>query len=168
MADNNAYVFTFKNETETGKKKNPVAGNGAEPKEGSGSQSSSRKAAIAKGIVVYRTAKSFVDQAVTHNISTVSLRTGAEELQERLAFAREMTQKGLNIVESVAFGALVGNAAGAIIGLMTSVSHTVISYAQKAETLRLERSVENASLHNMAIRAGGSLATFSGSRGKRQ
>lgn len=174
MAANNRYEFVFKNETETEskKKKNPVAGNGSEAKEnggqGEGQGGKDTKKAIAKGIVVYRTAKSFVNQVVSHNVSTVSLRTGSEELQQRLSFAYEVGQKAFGMVESVFIGAAVGNLPGAIIGGLLSAAHTAISYAQKAETISLQRPVESVSLRNQQIRAGGSLATFSGSRTQNQ
>lgn len=166
--ENNSYVITIKNETSR-KKKNPVAGNNSEATENGGAQAENdRKAAIAKGLVVYHTAKSFVNQVVSHNVSTVSLRTGSEELQEKISFAYEIGQKAFGFVESVAIGALVGNVPGAVIGGVLSAAHTAISYAQKAETISLQRSVESMSLRNMQIRAGGSLATFSGSRGTNQ
>ena len=124
---------------------------------------------MAKGIVTFNSyVMPFVDQLVTQRISTISLRTGAEELQEKTSFVYSAIKTGVGLIESVLIGGLVGNLPGAIIGGLMSISTTAISYANKAQTLNLQRRVESMSLRNMEIRAGGSLATFSGSRGRSQ
>ena len=149
----------------------PIAGSGTTPTDtggGTGGVSDARKA-IGKGLISYRSyVKPFVNQLVSQQISTVSLRTGAQELQDRLSFGYQMVQSGVNMVESIAIGAMMGGAAGAVVGAVTSVVTTAISYANKQQTINLQRDVENASLNNMAVRAGGSLASFSKSRERRQ
>lgn len=165
-----SYTITLKNETQSEQaERNPIAGSGAQTQNGDSGGVASWRKGVAKGIVTFNTyVKPFVDQLVTQQISTITLRTGAEELQEKAEFAYSAIKAGVGLIESVLIGGLVGNLPGAVIGGLMSISTTAISYANKAQTLNLQRSVESMSLRNMEIRAGGSLATFSGSRGRSQ
>jgi len=90
----------------------------------------------------------FVKQAISYRISTVSLRTGRTEHQQRLQFAYDMGSKVVSLVENVAMGLLLsgGNPLGALVGLGVGLLQTGVQYAQAYDRLNLERSIEEASL----------------------
>lgn len=168
-----AYEIILKNET--AKKKSPIAGDdGSGQKEGgngaiASAGASKKTVAAAKGLAVFKTQiQPFIDNIVTHQISTVSLRTGSDELQERLSFAYSVGKQVAGVLESVAMGAMVGQGVGAIIGAVFGIVNVGLNYAQKADTLRLQKANEDVSLQFQAIRRGGGLSTYSGSRGQRQ
>lgn len=161
------YEIVLRNETNE-ENKNPVAGSGASSTE-SGSDSTRAGKTVAKAVVTFNAyVKPFVSQLVNHRVQTIALRTGAEELQEKISFGYEIVNSSVNIVESIALGALVGNVAGAITGGLLSITTTAMSYANKAQQISWQRDVENVSLRGINIRAGGSLAAFSQSRGRKQ
>lgn len=170
MANGN-YTLTIENKTADENESNPIAGNTAGSKQASGGDNAAAAASTikaAKIMAVVGTAMHFADKIVSHRIQTVELRTGASEQQERLSFAYSVAKQAGGIIMSTAAGFALGNAPGAIIGLLTSSASMVLSYAQKASELRLQRDLENAGLKFMNIRAGGSVASYSGSRLKNQ
>jgi hypothetical protein len=160
------YSIVVKNETaET--KSNPVAGNATQPVQESGSGANVSQS-IAKGLVSFKSfVQPFVEQITDSYVNTVSLRTGAEELQEKMQFARSVIKQGVGIAESITIGALTGGFVGAAVGAVMSIATTAVSYAIKDREIRLQRSVEDVSLASMIVRAGGS-AAFSGSRERNQ
>lgn len=105
--------------------------------------SDSVKKSLVGAIAVYKKAKTFVDAQISHRISTISLRTGQVEAQQRTEFAYGVAQKSLGFVESVAFGAITGNIPGAIIGGVMSLMSMLQSYINKAEKLTLEKQEES-------------------------
>lgn len=169
-----AYEILIRNETaDGGKAKSPIAGNGAQAADttaqGNKPAISEGRIAAAKGIYfVNGYIKPFVDKMITQKISTVALRTGAQELEDRMSFAYQVGQKAFGFVQSVIIGGLVGNLPGAIIGGVMNLAMTAVEYSNKQERLNLERDNENISLRFMNLRAGGSVASFSGSRMKSQ
>ena len=121
--------------------------------------------AIVKGYVaVKRIVAPFVSQAINYGISTVAIRTGQHEEQQRWQFAYDMGSKALGLAESITVGAMVGGLAGAIGGAVMSIATTVTGYALTQQKINLAESNENISLGFMNARAGGSIATTSGSR----
>lgn len=164
MAKN--YEIVIRNETE-GSDRSPISGSNASKKDttSSGGGIAPWRKNIAKGIAVTNTyIKPFADQLITQKVSTVELRTGAQELEDKLSFGYQMGQKAFGFVESVAVGALVGNLPGAILGGIMSLATMAVDYSNKQQKIDLQRSVENIGLQYMNIRAGGSVASFSGSR----
>lgn len=158
------YSIVFKNETSE-QKKNPVAGNTTEPTE---ENSSSAGKSLVKGLVAFKSfVQPFVEQVATAYTSTVALRTGAEELQEKMQFAQSVISKGVGIVESIAVGAAVGNLPGAVLGALIGITNMGISYSMKLRELKRQSQVEDVSLGAMLVRAGGA-AAFSGSRERSQ
>ena len=69
---------------------------------------------------------------------------------------------------SVITGALIGGGVGAVVGGVMSLATMAVDYSNKMENLNLQRSTENIGLRYMNMRAGGSVASFSGSRMKSQ
>lgn len=170
-AEDNSYVITIENKTADDNNSLVAGGKGsasAGAGESEGGAVSTGKA-IAKGLVTYNHyVKPFVNQAIQHRISTVSLRTGGEELESRLSFTHSVVQRAVGFAESVAIGAAVGHLPGALIGAAVSLVTMGIEYSNKQETLRLQRTNENISLGFMNARAGGAVASFSNSRTSRQ
>lgn len=177
MADH-TYTITIQNTTD--QTQQPIAGNNGKASDStptaptnsvapsatskSGGNSSSLKRLIAvKGIVA-----PVVDTLVSHRISTVAVRTGAAEQQDRLSFAYSMGKQIASVALSTALGAATGNLPGALIGFALGVGNAAISYGNKVNEIQLQNDVENVGLGFMDIRAGGSVATFSGSRLRRQ
>lgn len=162
------YEVVIRNETD--ETQSPIAGSGSTAKKtaNSGSATVGNVNAL-KGIMTVKgIVAPFVDQVVSHQIQTVSLRTGAEEQQERLSFAYSITKQIGGTLLSTAVGAAMGGGVGAIIGLAVGVAHAAISYSQKASELRTQKALEDVGLRYMNARAGGSVASFSGSRLKNQ
>jgi hypothetical protein len=118
-----------------------------------GATSVNAKAAM-QAMTAYHTIKSFAVQEINYQVSTVELRTGSKDLQEKANFANQIIQKGIGIFEATAVGAVVGGLPGALAGLALSTAHTAINYAQRQNTLNLQESLENRSIEMMRIRAG--------------
>ncbi len=173
MADYSAEII-IKDETQN-QESSPIANNGAG---GGGSTKNTSGGAkgggakddnVAKSIVGgYFAIKSivapFVSQAINYGISTINIRTGQLEQQQKAQFAYDMASKAFGLVESIAVGAAVGGIAGAIGGAVMSIATTITGYALAQQKLNLAESQENISLGFMNARAGGSIATTSGSR----
>lgn len=161
------YEIVLRNETNDDE--SPIASGGAAKSANKGGASEiTGRQAFKKVMAVGGIAASFVNQVVTHQIQTVSLRTGAEEQQERLAFAYSIAKQVGGTLLSTAVGAAMGGGIGAVVGLVVGIAHTAISYSQKAEELRIQKTVEDVGLRYLNARAGGSVASFSGSRLRNQ
>lgn len=114
---------------------------------------------LLKQVFGYKAVKSFATQALGHRVSTVQLRTGSHEAQQRANFSYQIGQQALGIAETIAIGAATGGLAGAAVGLVLGLVHTAIDWNNKADTLRLQNQLEqNAQL------AAAQRATYSGSR----
>lgn len=112
------------------------------------------KQGITKGLAVYHTVKGFVDNAVSYEVSTVTLRTGSNRMQEEAQLRYKIYSKASGVLESVSKGALVGGLPGAIVGLGISGIREVIGIGQRQNTLNLERALEDTSIQMASIRAG--------------
>ena len=126
---------------------------------GETTESGANPAVLLKRLFGYHAVKSVASQVVGHRVSTVQLRTGSHEAQERANFTYSIAQQGLGLVEGFIGGMAVGGPIGATIGVMSSLIHTAISWNQKADTLRLQRNLEENQQFMAAQRA-----TYSGSR----
>lgn len=174
MADYSAEII-IKDET-TNQEISPIANNsgsgGGESTKntsaGAQADKDTSKNALKQGVKGYFAIKHivapFVTQAIGYGISTISVRTGQVEQQQRAQFAYDIASKAFGLAESIAVGAMVGGLAGAIGGAVMSIATTVTGYALQQQKLNLEESAENISLGFMNARAGSSLATTSGSR----
>lgn len=166
-----AYEIVIHNATTSGNSnKNPVAGSNASGENTSASkQPSESRLAAAKVLGITNSSiKPFVDQMVSQKVTTVTLRTGAQELEERMSVKVQIGQTVWGIASSAATGALVGGLPGAIVGGLLGVATTAIDLSNKQKEIDLQKSVENVGLRYMDVRAGGSVASFSGSRMKSQ
>lgn len=164
------YTITFRNETGD-TSSSPVAGGGqAQAKQGQSGETQSSKPEWVKGLVAYNQyLKPFVSQVASHEVSTVSLRTGSDELQQKVEFARDIATAGLGIVENIAVGAAIGNLPGALIGAFMGLATTAVGYMNRRKTIGYNQALEDISIDFMNTRAGGGIyPSYSGSRGNRQ
>ena len=125
------------------------------------STNSTKKADDDKGIkklagetAVYSTIKGFANQAISYGISTIELRTGAREYQQKMQFYYDVGTTALGIIEGAIIGGTVGGGVGAVLGAVAGVASSMISYAQKQNTIELNRTVENISIMQNNVRAG--------------
>lgn len=159
------YEFIIKNDNPC-ENESPLAG---EPQSlDLTTQEGQREATIKSLVAVNKFVKPFVTQAISHRVGTVQLRTGSQELQDKVNFAYQTITHVASFAESVATGWLVtGNPIGAVIGGAVSILTTVYGYAQNLQTINLQKNLENMSLDMARERAGG-LASYSNSRGNKQ
>jgi hypothetical protein len=99
-------------------------------------------------------AKPWINQVASHEISMVELRTGSREAQQKTQFTYDVASKVVGFGTSILSGYAVGNVPGAIIAGLVNIGHTVVSYAQKEETINLKRSLESRTLQMNYVRAG--------------
>lgn len=134
----------------------PIAGDNkqSDSKKTKGLLSKEGAKAYAKGLVAYHAVKSFATQVISHEVSLVELRTGSNELQRRANFINQLHQTGAGVIESTVTGALVGGLPGAVIGMATSAVKKLIDYAQRQETINLQKSIEDTTLGMNYVRAG--------------
>ncbi|MDE6618523.1 MAG: hypothetical protein K2K13_05825 [Clostridiales bacterium] len=164
------HEIIIRNETSNAKK-SPIAGSGTAATDTTSNIGGGMtlQQGAAKGLVAVNSyIKPFVDQMITQRVTTVSLRTGAQELEERMSFSLNVAQKVVGFGSSVAMGALVGGVPGAIVGGVMSLMTMGIEYSNKQEKINLQHGVENIGLRYVNTRAGGSVASFSGRRQKHQ
>lgn len=136
--------------------KSPIAGDNksSDTEKGKGLLTKEGARTFGKVMVAYGTVKSFATQIANHEVSMVELRTGSREQQERANFTYQLAQSGMGLLEGAIGGAMVGGLPGFIIGTVLSVAHTAIGYAQRQDTLNMQRDLENSSLGMNYIRAG--------------
>lgn len=146
------YVLTIKNETGGGggRPSRPASPSTENTPSNSGWNSGGKKI----GISAYGIAKRVVSSAWQHNIRITSLRTGQNELQQRMQAAYDIINRGTGLIEQIAIGALVGNLPGAIVGAVTGLAFQGIDIMRTAEQFIAQRSVESIGLELSNIRAG--------------
>lgn len=172
----NTYTLIIKN---TGKKAvaqdvggvGGISGNAASAEQSAGgatSESGVDAGKILSKVFGYKQVKAVASSAVAYRISTVQLRTGSSEAQQRAQFAYSIGQQSLGILEgayigalkgSIVGGGLMGAVVGAMFGTTSAVMSTFIEYNMYAKTLDLEYQIEKNSQNLSAQRA-----TVSGSR----
>lgn len=113
-----------------------------------------------KKIVSVSTAYAVADKLISYDLSTVSLRTGAKEYEQKLQFGYSMLKQ---TAVPLVMGAMAGGLAGAVIGVAFSFGMQAISWAQNAQTIDYNRQLENISIDMARTRAG-----VSGSRSAKQ
>ena len=119
----------------------------------------SAKSAVHK-IVSRATAMAVADKLISYDISTVSLRTGAKEYEQKLQFGYSLIQQ---TAVPLAVGAATGGLAGAAIGIAFSFVMQGIGWVQNAQTIRYNQELENISISMANTRAG-----VTGSRSNKQ
>ena len=102
-------------------------------------------------------ATQIADSVINYRISTISLRTGAEEHQQRVQFVYNEASHAVGSLGTIVGGAALGGVPGAIAAAgAVAVSYALkfLGWAQNANTLRLQKSMEDVSIQMQSIRAG--------------
>lgn len=133
----------------------PIAGNNNDSNSTSSNNTQSDKKNNIVGYVAYKKyVAPFVKQGIEYSISTVGLRTGNMERQQRMQSAYNIGSQIFGIAESIAIGAMMGGVAGAVVGGVMSVATTAISYAQQQNTINIKRNLENQTINMLNVRSG--------------
>ena len=114
-------------------------------------------------MVSFAAVRTFADRLISYEISQVSLRTGAREYEQKLQFGYDLLNKGLNVGMATAAGFAAGGVVGAGVALIGSTIYSLIGYAQNANTIATNKSLEDISIGMASERAG-----VSGRRGATQ
>lgn len=102
-------------------------------------------------------ATQLADRVISHQIGTVSLRTGNQERQQRIetVYSELKSAGGATLAIGGGFVAGgVGGAAVAAVGVALSYLNKLISYGQRQDQLNLAATVEGISLAQLNLRAG--------------
>lgn len=159
----NGYTITIKNETQSSK--SPIADNLQSTKSESTQENDKLSRKDLAGYFAFkRIVSPFVRMGIEYGISTINVRTGRAEAQQRIQFAYSVGRQVVGVLENVAIGALVGGLPGAIVSAVMSTVTTVAGYAINQGKINMQRDLESISLGLMNIRAGGEIAAVSGSR----
>lgn len=153
------YRIVIQNKTSSEKPLNAVT----KESEGLGGEVSSAEAAANVAVKMLKKAVSVgaivhtVDQIVSQQRSTISLRTGAQEYGQRASYAY---QKASGFIKSVAMGAIVGKSAGlpgmiagASVAALLNVGGQVMDYFMKQDVILKEQSLEDISRRLQMTRA---------------
>lgn len=169
MADN-TYEIIIKNGDDGSGKKSPVANNNdsAKGKNNTNAETGGSRAAAKEAVGTYfafkRVVSPIVTQSVEYGISTVSMRTGRREEQQRQQFAYDTARRIYGLSESVAIGAAVGGLPGALVSVALTLANSALSIAYAQKRINLAENLDNVTLGMLNVRAGGAVATTSGSR----
>lgn len=160
---NNRYEIVMKNETQSSK--SPIADNSQNTQSESTQKNGKLSRKDLAGYFAFkRVVAPFVRMGIEYGISTVNVRTGRAEAQQRIQFAYSVGRQVAGMAENILIGALVGGLPGAIVGAVMSTVTTVAGYAINQSKIDLQSNLENISLGLMNIRASGDVAAISGSR----
>lgn len=113
--------------------------------------------ALTKGLRGYASlsyAMNVVDRVVTSNVNMVSLRTGHEELQQRMQFAYSVANQGAGVLMGAIMGGSLAGGVGAVIGAVAGASDKMINMAIKQNEINVRQNIENQTLALNRIRAG--------------
>lgn len=146
------YEIIIKNET--GQAESPMANTQSENTSDNEKDSEKKAKKVISGAMLYRTGKALVRSQIGHEISTISLRTGQTELQQRYEFANQIAESVFDVGESIAIGASVGQGWGAVIGAVIGIGSKLVSLAHKEDTYNLNRQLEQETLRRNNLRAG--------------
>jgi hypothetical protein len=110
--------------------------------------------------VASQTIQPFIQNVKTQVTQNIGLVTGSTDLQQRVNFAMETVQFGVQTFQNAQAGAVIGSAlgigagAGFGIGLALTAISTAMNIAFNAYQLQLKEEVENYQLDQVRTRAG--------------
>ena len=146
------YEIIIKNET--GQAESPIANDQNDNTSDSEKDTEKKAKKVITGAMLYRTGKALVRSQIGHEISTISLRTGQTELQQRYEFANRIAESVFDVGESIAVGASVGKGWGAVIGAVIGIGSKLVGLVHKQDTYNLNQQLEQETLWRNNIRAG--------------
>ena len=166
MPVTNEYTITIINGSAGGTSTTPASADnemgGSVPKAWASNQDSSGNAESPTsklpkqltGLAIYGYAKSILSRVAQSSINTVTLRTGHEELQQRINFTYNIANRGLDMVTSAITGASVGGPAGAIVGVALNLVSSGVDLAIRANEMNISKQQENTTIFLNQIRIG--------------
>lgn len=108
----------------------------------------------AKHIVSFATMAATADRIVSTAISEVSMRTGANEYEQRLDATYSAGKSIIGAGAALAIGAATGTLPVVALGMVMSSINKALSISQKATQLNMAHSLEDISINMQNIRAG--------------
>ncbi len=166
MATNSKYSIVIENNTQS--KESPVAKSESSTAPQYSKGQLRTQSALKAMVAIDKYVAPFVEQAISYEVGTIELRTGAAELQQRIEFGLSVAKSAVGFVSSIAIGAATGNLPGAIIAGVMSIGTTAMNYANNARRIRVQSSLESITQRGYASRAGGYAPTSIQSRSKTQ
>lgn len=168
MAEGHNYSLVIELRSE-GNEQNPIAGQSNAPQTTPNSSDKATPQSAVKALVSFNSfVKPFVKPFVDQHIQTISMRTGAEETQQRIQFAYSIGEQAIGLGASVLTGFILGNVPGALLGASTSILTSMVNFAKAVNEIDLAQSLEAVSLRGMNVRAGGYAPSYSASRSGNQ
>lgn len=146
------YEIIIKNETSQAE--SPIANDQNDNTSDSEKDTEKKAKKVITGAMLYRTGKALVRSQIGHEISTISLRTGQTELQQRYEFANRIAESVFDVGESIAIGASVGKGWGAVIGAVIGIGSKLVGLVHKQDTYNLNTQLEQETLRRNNLRAG--------------
>lgn len=129
-----------------------IGGEVSNPSQGEAYAMKMAKRLVSVGAIVHT-----ADQIVSHQVSMISLETGAQEYGQRVQY---IYQKAGGFVKSVAMGALAGSAAGplgalagAAVAAVTNIGSNIMNYFFKQDQIATQRELEDTSRRMRMMRA---------------
>lgn len=107
-----------------------------------------------KKLVAPATAKQFISKLVSNEISTVELRTGAREYEQKLQFEMRVANIGASMGMSLIAGIATGNPLIAVAGMILTAANTAMDIAQRYREIEIKQNREDISLGLARMRAG--------------
>ena len=146
------YEIIIKNET--AQAESPIANDQNDNTSDSEKDTEKKAKKVISGAMLYRTGKALVRSQIGHEISTISLRTGQTELQQRYEFANQIAESVFDVGESIAIGASIGRGWGAVIGAVIGIGSKLVGLTHKQDTYNLNTQLEQETLRRNNTRAG--------------
>lgn len=146
------YEIIIKNET--GQAESPIANDQNDNTSDSEKDTEKKAKKVISGAMLYRTGKALARSQIGHEISTISLRTGQTELQQRYQYANQIAESVFDVVESGVVGAAVGGGFGLLIGGAVGIISKIVSLNHKQEIYNLNTQIEMETLRRNNLRAG--------------
>lgn len=109
---------------------------------------------LLKRVVSFAAVKGTVDKVVNYGISTVTLRTGAREYEQKLNFAYNTASQAVGLGVTAGMLALSGHPLLAVAGLAIAGISKGIEIWKNTQRLETEENRENISIQKQIIRAG--------------
>jgi len=156
-------TYTIKITNNTKLKNSPVANNNLVMEQRPNAVQRNFKDSLTAIIAIDRFAMPFVEQTINYKVSTISLRTGAIELQQRVQFGMNVAKQAIGIGATIMTGLVTGNPL-LVIGGLVSATTVAINYANQAKSIKVESELEGIILRGLNERAGGYTPSYSTSR----
>lgn len=159
---NSTYTIKITNNTKA-VKNGPVANSTSESAQNPETGQTNAHDALTAIVAIDKFAMPFVEQSINYQVSTISLRTGASELQQRVQFGLNVAKQAIGIGATLITGFATGNPL-LIVGGLISATTTAINYANQAQTIKTESDLENITRRGLNVRAGGYAPAYGASR----